>query len=274
MLKLKTILRGKKLNRIFIDPAACNIDLDAPENTLRRARIIQAKPFLKQFYQDCYLMISKLLPGKINGPVIELGSGGGFLKDYIPDLITSEILAIPTVDVQFDGQSMPFKNASVRAVIMLDVFHHIPSPATFLAQTAHILKPGGRLIMIEPWVTAWSRFVYRYLHHEPFNPGANDWRFQKGGPLTSANSALPWIVFDRDRRKFEDRFPEWQITEIRLHTPFCYLLSGGFVFKSMLPVALYPLCRRLENWLQPFNHFLSMFATIVLRRRQSRIIAW
>ncbi len=150
MQKLKTMLRRKKLNRIFIDPSARNINLDAPENTLRRASIIQGKPFLKQFYQDCYISISELLPGKINGPVVELGSGGGFLKDYIPGLITSEILAIPTVDIQLDGQSMPFKNASVRAVVMLDVFHHIPRPATFLAQAAHILKPGGRLIMIEP----------------------------------------------------------------------------------------------------------------------------
>ena len=261
------MLRRKKLNRIFIEPSAGNIDLDAPENTLRRADIIQGKPFLKQFYQDCYISISKLLPGKIKGPVVELGSGGGFLKHYIPGLITSEILAIPTVDIQFDGQSMPFAGASVRAVVMLDVFHHIPRPATFLSQAAHILKPGGRLIMIEPWVTAWSRFVYRYLHHEPFDPEVKDWHFQKGGPLTSANSALPWIVFDRDRQKFEDRFPEWQVKKISLHTPFCYLLSGGLVFKSILPAGCYPLCRRFENWLQPFNHLLSMFATIVLQRK-------
>jgi SAM-dependent methyltransferase len=247
------------------------VDLDASENTLRRAGIIQSKLFLKQFYQDCYGSISKLLPEKISGPVVELGSGGGFLKEYIPDLITSEILAIPTVDIQFDGQSMPFKNASVRAIVMLDVFHHIPNSAAFLAQAAQIIKPGGRLIMIEPWVTLWSRFVYRYLHHETFDAEVNDWRFQKGGPLTGANSALPWIVFDRDRQKFEYGFPEWQITEIHLHTPFCYLLSGGLAFKSMLPAALYPLCRWLENLLQPFKHLLSMFATIVLRRRQSHI---
>ena len=261
------MLPKNKLNRIFIDSPARNVDLDAPENTLCQASIIRNKPFLKQFYQDCYSSISKLLPEKISGPVIELGSGGGFLKDYIPGLITSEILAVSTVDIQLDGQAMPFKDESVRAIVMLDVFHHIPRPATFLTQAAHILKQGGRLIMIEPWVTAWSRFVYRYLHHEPFVPEAKDWDFQKGGPLTSANSALPWIVFHRDRKKFEDRFPEWQVIRISLHTPFCYLLSGGLVFKSIMPAASYPLCRRFEKWLQPFNHLLSMFATIVLGRK-------
>ena len=256
--------------RLFSHPYARDLDLDAPESTLRRAQIIQDKPFLKQFYQDCYRSISNFLPEKIKGPVIELGSGGGFLKDSIPDLITSEILAIPTIDVQLDGQAMPFKYASVRAVVMLDVFHHIPRPAALLAQAAHIVKPHGRLIMIEPWVTHWSQFVYRYLHHEPFDPEVQDWHFQKGGPLTGANSALPWIVFNRDRQKFEDRFPEWQIKNISLHTPFCYLLSGGLVFKSMLPTACYPLCRQFEKWLQPFNHLFSMFATIVLQRRSSK----
>ena len=255
------------IHRFFSHPSARGQDLDAPENTLRRVSIIQSKPFLKQFYQDCYISISNLLPEKISGPVIELGSGGGFLKDYIPGLITSEILAIPTVDIQFDGQSMPFKGASLRAVVMLDVFHHIPRPAIFLAQAAHVLKPGGCMIMIEPWVTAWSRLVYRHLHHEPFDPEVQDWHFQKGGPLTGANSALPWIVLDRDHQKFKDRFPEWQVKKISLHTPFCYLLSGGVAFKSLMPAACYPLCRRLEKWLQPFSHLLSMFATIVLRRK-------
>jgi SAM-dependent methyltransferase len=251
----------------FTHPRARNLDLDAPENTMRRARIIQNKSFLKQFYQDCYISISKLLPEKIKGPVVELGSGGGFLKNYIPDLITSEILKLPIVDVIFDGQFMPFKPGSLRAIIMIDVFHHISCPDIFLTQAANILMPGGHLIMIEPWVTVWSRIVYRYLHYEPFDPGVNDWRFQSGGPLTGANSAIPWIVFDRDREKFERLFPEWQVKSIILHSPFCYLLSGGVVFRSLLPGALYRFCRWFENWMQPLNHFLSMFATIVVRRK-------
>jgi hypothetical protein len=41
------------------------------------------------------------VPEKINGPVVELGSGGGFLKNYIPDLIISEILKFSIVDVVF-----------------------------------------------------------------------------------------------------------------------------------------------------------------------------
>lgn len=253
--------------RLLTHPSARQLDLDAPENTLRRAAIIQNKPFLKQFYQECYQSIRQLLPPEIHGPVVELGSGAGFLKDYIPDLITSEILKVPIVDLIFDGQALPFKTASLQAIVMMDVFHHIPRPDRFLDQAAEVIKSNGRMIMIEPWVTTWSRFVYKYLHHEPIDPEVIDWHFQKGRPLSQANSALPWIVFRRDRLKFERRFPEWQIDQIRSHTPFCYLLSGGLSFKSFLPGACYKFCRQLEYRLQALNPLIAMFATIVLKRR-------
>lgn len=254
------------LKRVLIHPLARNVDLDAPENTVQRAHLIQVKSFLKQLYQDNYHSIANLLPRKIRGHVVELGSGGGFLKNVIPDLITSEILKIPIVDLIFNGQSMPFKAASLRAIVMMDVFHHISCPGTFLAQAADVIKSGGRIIMIEPWVTAWSQFVYRYLHHEPFNAGVKGWKIKNGGPLSGANSAIPWIVFDRDRQKFERRFPEWRIKQITLHTPFCYLLSGGVSYNSFLPGACYQLCRQFENILQPMNPYIAMFATIVLGR--------
>ncbi len=257
----------ESLKRFLTHPLARGLDLDAPENTLQRAQLIQDKSFLKQFYQDGYRSIAALLPPQVKGPVVELGSGGGFLKGIIPDLITSEVLKIPIVDLIFNGQSMPFKRTSLRAIVMMDVFHHIPRPGRFLAQAADAAKPGGRIIMIEPWVTAWSRFVYRYVHHEPFDVEVKDWKINAGGPLSGANSAIPWIVFDRDRKKFEWRFPQWRIRQIKLHTPFCYLLSGGVTYKNFLPGACYKFCRQFEFRLQPLNPHIAMFATIVLQRQ-------
>ena len=157
----------KVLEALVIHPLARNTDLNSPETTELRSCIIQNKLFLKQFYQDCYLSISNLLPDEINGPVLELGSGGGFLKRYINNLVTSEILKVSNIDVILDGQQLPFKNASLRAIVMIDVFHHISDVKSFLTDASRSIKPGGAVIMIEPWVTKWSRFVYSYLHHEP-----------------------------------------------------------------------------------------------------------
>lgn len=190
-----------------------------------------------------------------------------FLKSYINNLVTSEILNISNVNVVLDGQQLPFKNASFRAIVMIDVFHHIPDVNSFLAEASRSIKPGGAVIMIEPWVTRWSRFVYSYLHHEPFDSEIKEWKLPKGGPLSSANSALPWVVFERDRVKFSDEFPQWQKLKIKLHSPFCYLLSGGVSFRSFMPGRFYEIFRLFEDLLHPFFSSLAMFATIRLYRK-------
>jgi SAM-dependent methyltransferase len=259
----------KVLEALFTHPLARNIDLNSPETTELHSCIIQDKPFLKQFYQDCYLSISNLLPDEINGPVLELGSGGGFLKIYISNLVTSEILKVSNIDVILDGQQLPFKNASLRAIVMIDVFHHIPDVKSFLTDASRSIKPGGAVIMIEPWVTKWSRFVYTYLHHEPFDPKIKKWMLPKGRPLSNANSALPWIVFERDREKFQDEFPKWQKMSVKLHSPFCYLVSGGVSYRSFMPGRFYRVFRQFEDLLRPFFSSLAMFATIRLHRETS-----
>jgi SAM-dependent methyltransferase len=248
-------------------PAGRNLNIDAPETSLLRSRIIREKTFLKQIYTEWYTLIATFLPSNINGPVVELGSGGGFLKDFIPRLITSEILKIPHVDVVLDGQFLPFQPGSLRGIVLLDVFHHFPRARSFLGQAAECVKPGGVVIMIEPWNTPWSRLIYTYLHHEPFQPKARDWHFSRGGPLSQANSALPWIVFDRDRAVFEQEFPQWHLKEIILHTPFRYLLSGGVSHRSLMPGCLFKVWRRIEDILAPCMHLWAMFATVKLERK-------
>ena len=255
----------KNLLRSFLShPLTRGLDIDAPETTLRRRDLIKKKGFLRKFYQDCYRSIVRALPGTTEGPVLELGSGSGFIKAYIPDCITSEVFQLPDIDIVLDGQRLPFVDESLRAIVMLDVFHHLPRAKSFFKEAGRCIKDGGCIAMIEPWKTTWSHLIYTYLHHEPFDSEALEWEFPLGGPLSSANSALPWIVFERDRRIFEREFPEWNITSIQRHSPFCYLLSGGVSLRSFAPGWLYPCCRAMECITQPWMKYLAMFAIVVL----------
>lgn len=242
-------------------------DLDSPAVTIQRSDIIRSKPFLFKLYCRWYRQIVAALPEGVGSPVLELGSGAGFLKDFIPGLITSELLDTWQVDITLDGCRLPFNDSSLRAVVMVDVFHHLPDAARFLGESARCVKPGGAVIMIEPWMTTWSHPVYRYLHHEPVDLDTQSWQLSKGGPLSNANSALPWIVFSRDVKRFKAEFPQWQIKEQVLHTPFGYLLSGGVSFKSFAPGVFFGACCRFEKSLAPFMPGLAMFATIVLERK-------
>jgi hypothetical protein len=124
--------------------------------------------------------------------------------------------------------------------------------------------------MIEPWVTPWSRFIYQKLHHEPCLPDAREWEFTANGPLTGANGALPWIIFQRDRSKFEAEFPQWQIKATQLMMPFRYVVSGGVSLRSLQPSWSYRLWCAVEDALQPWMANLAMFALIVLQRSEDK----
>ena len=120
--------------------------------------------------------------------------------------------------------------------------------------------------MVEPWVTPWSRFVYKRFHNEPFLPDSQDWSFPSSGPLSGANGALPWIVFLRDRHKFECEFPQLKIKQIRPFMAFRYIVSGGVSMRSLMPSFSYSWWLYLERVLNPWMSILGMFAFISVEK--------
>jgi SAM-dependent methyltransferase len=246
-------------------PLTKGLDIDDPRTTSLRREIIQQKKFLRRIYQEWYQAIVTALPSGREA-VLELGAGGGFMRDFVPDLIVSELFHCPKIQAVVDGSHLPFAGKSLRGIVMVNVLHHLPQPRLFFAEATRCVRSGGVLAMIEPWATLWSRFVYTRLHHEPFEPEALSWELPNSGPLSAANDALPWIIFDRDRRKFEQEFPDWRIELIKPMMPFRYLLSGGVSLRSLAPGWSFELCRGLENALGRWNNYLAMFAQIVLRR--------
>jgi hypothetical protein len=246
-------------------PLTRGLDIDDPSTTHLRLQIIQQKSFLRRIYQEWYRAIVAALPTG-PGAVLELGAGGGFMRDFVPNLITSELFYCPSVRVVLNGLRLPFVAKSLRGIVMTNVFHHLPQPRLFFVEATRCVQYGGVMAMIEPWVTPWSRFVYTRLHHEPFEPETPSWELPTSGPLSGANDALPWIIFARDRRKFEQEFPQWQIEVIKPIMPFRYLVSGGVSMRGFAPGWSFGLWRYMENALGGCSNQLAMFAQIVLRR--------
>jgi SAM-dependent methyltransferase len=240
-------------------------NLDDPAATMLHSRILEKKKFLRRLYTDFYRDIAGRLPEKQSRSVVELGSGGGFIKDFLPDAITSDILDLPHVDKVFSACDMPFEDASLKAIVMIDVLHHINRPERFFDEALRCLAEGGKVVMIEPANTAWSRFIYRNFHHEGFDPDAG-WSFDAAGPLSGGNGALPWIIFERDRAKFKKQYPQLSIKSIELHTPLAYLLSGGFTLRQLVPSFCYAPLRAFEYILSPVNKWTAMFTTIELEK--------
>jgi len=262
----------KLIKSCLTHPCIRGVDIDSSEAAVLRSRIIKEKVFLRRLYEEFYKMILQALPANCTEPFLEIGSGGGFLKEYLPDLISSEILEIPSIDAVLDATLLPFKENTLDGIIMVNVFHHIPNVDSYFRQASFCVRERGVIVMIEPWISRWSELIYKRLHHEPFDKNIEKWNLQEGGPLSHANSALPWIVFERDRAIFEEKYPDWKIRKIILHTPFCYLLSGGVSMRSFMPGFLFPICRRMDKIVQKWIRSWAMFALIVLERKNDKNI--
>jgi SAM-dependent methyltransferase len=242
-----------------------NYELDDPKATLAHRDIILSKPFLKQLYKDWYSVFIKKSKEVKQGKYLEIGSGGGFLKDEFPEVITSDILNLPNVDKVFSAEQMPFDQDSLGSIMMLNVFHHIPKPHLFLKEAERTLVKGGKIIMIEPANSWLGRFIYKRFHHEPFDE-KGEREIASGNPLSNSNQALPHIYFERDLQLFKTDFPRLKINSIQYHSPFSYIISGGVSRSAMLPFVLYPFVKFAEWLLSPFNKQLGLFCTIELEK--------
>lgn len=247
------------LASLLSHPLTRNLSVDDPRTTQLRRRIVREKRFLHALYTEWYERLIRALPATDN--VLELGSGAGFLQELLPNVITSEVFESPGVRLVASACDLPFPDRCLDAIVMTDVFHHIPDVDRFLTEASRCLRVRGRLVMIEPWRTSWSEWVYTNLHSEPFSP-ESDWSIPASGPLSGANGALPWIVFHRDKARFAELHPRFRMLTIEPMMPFSYLLSGGVSMRSLMPGWMYRPVRALEGMLDQSRW--AMFALIDL----------
>lgn len=255
------------LRNILQHPLTKGMDLDDPATTELRRQIIQEKPLLKSIYEEWYGAVCRHLP-PIEGHVLEIGSGAGFLKTYIPELITSDIMPVSGNDMVCDAQNLPFNDNYLRSIVLINVLHHIRDPELFFKEAERCVKTGGTIILIEPWVSSWSRIIYGKLHHEPFETDSSSWTLPECGPLSGGNDALPWIIFQRDRKRFS-QVTKWQIKLIEETMPFRYLLSGGVSMRNLLPTwMIRPLTFLEKSMPSRIMKKTAMFAIVVVEHKK------
>lgn len=238
-------------------------NVDSSKVLLSDRKLIRQKGFLNKIYKDFYNEFKGTNFPK--GPIVEIGSGAGFIKEVLPSTVTSDVIKGPDIDKVFLAEKMPFKNSSVSAFFMIDTLHHIKNPEAAFREMARCLKKAGKIIMIEPYNSLWGYFIYKFLHYEHFDPKAG-WEIKGKGRMSDSNTALPWIIFVRDRKKFRKSLPQLRIVRVDPHTPFRYLLSGGLSKPQFLPTFSYSLVKLLEYLFSPLNKYFGMFVTIEVEK--------
>jgi len=263
----------ESLREWLYEPRVRDVDVDdnalleIHSGILRKKRLLRST--FETFYRDMIGLCDRLL--KVSGTEVELGSGAGFFKSLRPELVTSDIRKGPHIDLALDAQNMSLPDDSVRCIYAINVFHHLPDPDHFFSELCRVLRPGGGCILIEPHGGFGSALLHRHLHSsERFDPDAQSWQTADiGGPLSGANQALAYIVFERDLARFQSRYGEYLEIVHRGYSlnALRYLLSGGLNFRQLFPSAFDPILRGLESVSRPLARYWSFPQVIVIRKR-------
>lgn len=217
-------------------------------------RVFDEKPVLSVVYG---VWFDRLIAGLKQGArVLETGAGPGLFAPHAqrmrPDLrwVSLDLIQAPWNDVVADAQVLPFRSGTFDAVVGVDFVHHLATPLEFFREVARVLKPGGELRAVEPWVSPFSFPIYRFLHQEGATLGLDPGRpFEKGGAkepfegdagvtraIASRVEDAAWRTLGFARR-----------AEFVPINGFAYLLSRGFKSGSLLPASLARLMIALDR---------------------------
>jgi SAM-dependent methyltransferase len=261
------------IRNALYEPMLANIDVDDPRMLDFHRHVLSRKRLLRSAFTSFYSDMARAADDSLNGQglEIELGSGAGFFKDVRPSVITTDLREAPYIDRVIDAQAMDLSDASVRSIFAINVFHHLPDPDLFFSELARVLVSGGGCILVEPHIGFASRLLHTHLHKdEHYDPLVSSWKTSAiEGPMSGANQALSYVVFDRDRAEFDRRYGDK--LEIVRQT-YClnslrYFFSGGVNFKQLLPTFLGPTLRWIERLMAPFARYVTFHQLIVIRRR-------
>ncbi len=248
------------------EPSLKGLSVGSPDFFARQKALIYERPLLKRCYDDWYArLLADVRSVSAPGELVELGSGGSYLKDLEPSFITSDV-SEGIAERVIDARHMPFPDQSLKAIALTHVLHHIPDLEAFFREAQRTLVPGGVVTMIEVAHTPFARFFFKNFHHEPYQDDRADWSFGQQDSMMDSNQALSWMVFVRDRAKYEAKFPGLKIEHFGFTPWFTYLISGGVTMRDIIPHFLTGPLFGVEWLLTPLRPVFALHWHIRLRK--------
>lgn len=223
------------------------------------------KPLLRKAYRTFHTEIRRHL-AEGSGLTVELGSGIGVIKETIPECVTTDVFANPWVDRKEDAYCLSFQDASVRNLILFDVWHHLQFPGSAMEEFHRVLVPEGRVLLFEPAaLSLLGRFVFGLFHHEPVHDRSEPRWFI---PQSIDRAQMPYYAAQGNAWKsfrsgcLPPRLSRnWVLLCVRFYPAFEWLAAGGFRQRQVVPASFAPFlsfCSRIAGF------FPSIFSTRML----------
>ncbi len=94
-----------------------------------------------------------------SGVVVNIGSGTTVVR---PDVVNVDFYPFENVDFVSDAGDLPFADSTIDAVISECVLEHVPNPESVVSEIKRILKPGGLVYVVVPFVFTFHSSPYDF----------------------------------------------------------------------------------------------------------------
>ena len=217
----------------------------------KNRKAYKEKSLLRLIYKDYYKQIHNQIRTDTLYPSLEIGSGGGNIKEIIPECITTDQFIDNKIDQIENIYNLSFESNSISNIILLDVFHHLEFPRLAINEMYRVLASKGRIIMIEPAMGLIPKIIFKLFHDEPLGLNLKikwDDTPKKIPDLDEyfAAQSIPWRAFVKKEFKIEDNF---KMKLVEPFSDFAYLASGGYSYPSFYPKMIYPLVKSIDRLL-------------------------
>ena len=230
------------------------------------------RPALQKIYRHWACRMRRHL-SSTTGRSIELGCGCGALSHYL-GLTKTDIYKHDWVDEIVDACDMPYQDGECANLVAIDVLHHLPDPCRFLNEVNRVLTLGGRLVILEPYISFFSYFVYRFIHHEPLDKNVSP--FEPVSLLDdesgeACNEAIPTLLFVQHENELRRRWPQLPVILLEFSDALVYPLTGGFSHHSWLPASwIGPLMKFEDILLKKTGRLLAMRMLVVMEKKETK----
>ena len=231
---------------------------------------------LRYLLEKRFFWMNKFIKNKKR--IIEVGSGNGSLKKILKNrnIILTDITKYPWIEKKVDMTKL---NLGKKYLNKIDVFitnhslHHCCNPAKTLKKMSIYLKKNGLILINEPEISFFLKFLQFILDDEPWSLKINIFNskkniFKSNNPWAS-NTAIAKLLF-KDENKFNSFFPEYKIIRNDLSEFFIFFNSGG-VYNEVIYVPLNRFFLKLLDYIDSiliffFPGIFALNRTVILKK--------
>jgi SAM-dependent methyltransferase len=208
---------------------------------------------------------------------LEIGAGAGtssiFLKSRKITMTDLLVTGNKSVVSGVDAHNLPYQENLFDSSFAIDALHHLANPFQCISEMLRVVKPGGKVIFIEPYVSIFSYPIYKIFHPEQATLRLHKGYFLRDQKAASeGNQVVCQAIFKHKifRCEINGAVNSDSSVEIYYRDILGFFLTGGITNPLPTNPRFLKLVIRIEKRLpQIFHRWLGSRMIVVITKPES-----